>query len=73
MEPVIHEPRLTSEKVQKIVRKVALTEQGTDFAFWQTQPYHARLATLEQIRQEYHRWRYGTEPRFQRVCRIIKQ
>lgn len=64
---------IESGKIQKVMRKVPLTEQGTDFAYWQTQPYHVRLATLEQIRQEYHRWRYGTEPRFQRVYRIIKR
>jgi len=45
---------IASGKVNKVVRRVALTEQGTDFAYWQTQPYHVRLATLEQIRQEYH-------------------
>jgi len=30
------------------------TEQKSDFAYWQTQPYQARLAALEQIRQKYH-------------------
>jgi hypothetical protein len=31
------------------------------------------LAALEQIRQEYHRWKYGVQPRFQRVYRIVKR
>ena len=52
---------------------MAIDDQSTDFAYWQTQSYQARLATLEQIRQEYHRWRYGVEPRFQRVYRIVKR
>ncbi len=59
--------------VQKIVRKTTLQEQGSDFQYWQTQPYAARLAALEQIRREYHQWKYDSEPRFQRVYTIVKQ
>ena len=50
-----------------------IREQKSDFAYWQTQSYQARLAALEQIRQEYHRWRYGAEPRLQRVYTIVKR
>lgn len=32
-----------------------------------------RLSTLESIRREYHAWRYGDEPRLQRVCRIVER
>ena len=60
-------------KVQKTVKKIRVNQQTSDFAFWQTQPYELRLATLEQIRQEYHRWKYGTEPRLQRVYSIVKR
>ena len=59
--------------IQKVFKKVKLDEQKSDFSYWQTQSYQARLATLEEIRQEYHRWKYDTEPRFQRVYRIVKQ
>ena len=59
--------------VQKTYTKVGLRQRKTDFAFWQTQSYEARLATLEQIRQEYHRWKYGIEPRLERVYRIVKR
>lgn len=55
------------------VRKGKLEEQGNDFEFWQTQPYEVRLATVEQIRQEYNTWKYGSEQGFQRVYRIIKR
>jgi len=58
--------------IEKIVTKVKLEDQPNDFEFWQSQPYHVRLATLEQIRREYHQWKYGTEPRFQIVCSIVK-
>lgn len=50
-----------SSAMVKTVRKVTLEEQGTDFAFWQRQPYEKRLATLEEIRSEYHAWKEGTE------------
>jgi hypothetical protein len=54
-------------------KKVRLHEQGTEFAFWQTQPYTVRLETLEQIRQQYIAWKYDTQPRFQRVLTITKR
>jgi hypothetical protein len=59
--------------ILKVITKVSLREAKSDFAFWQAQPYVARLAALEEIRQEYHRWKYGAEPRLQRVCTIVKR
>ena len=59
--------------MEKVVRKVTLQEQSSDFAYWQKQPYQRRLAALEQIRQEYHRWRYASEPRLQRLYQITKR
>jgi len=41
------------------VRKIDTEETESDFAFWQSRPYHERLSTLESIRREYHAWRYG--------------
>jgi hypothetical protein len=46
-------------------------EQKSDFAYWQTQSYQARLEALEQIRQEYHQWKDNrVESRLQRVYTI---
>jgi hypothetical protein len=59
--------------IAKIVTKTNIHQQTSDFAYWQTQSYQARLAALEEIRQEYHRWRYGAEPRLQRVYTIVKR
>lgn len=59
--------------IAKVVKKVKLHEQKSDFAYWQSQPPIARLEALEEIRQEYHRWRYGAEPGFQRVYTIVKR
>jgi len=55
------------------VVKTSLHEQASDFAYWQAQPYAVRLAMVEEIRREYHRWRYGAEPQLQRVYRVVKR
>jgi hypothetical protein len=62
-----------TRQIQAVVKIVALEDSTSDFAFWQTQSYTARLAALEEIRQEYHRWRGDAQPGFQRVYRIIKR
>lgn len=61
---------MTTRRIAAVVRKV-VRNQGSDFAFWQSQSMSARLAALEEIRREYHRWKYGAEPRLQRVCSIV--
>ena len=51
----------TASGMEKSYAKVNVHNQTSGFAYWQAQPYQVRLATLGQIRQEYHRWRYGAE------------
>jgi hypothetical protein len=55
------------------VKKVPFHEQETDFAFWQTQSFSARLEALEEIRQQYIAWKHDSQPRFQRVLTITKR
>jgi hypothetical protein len=60
-------------KIAKVVTRVKMGEQEeNDFAYWPTQPPAARLAALEEIRREYHLWRYGGEPPFRKVVTIIR-
>ena len=59
--------------IKKVVRKAKLTDRKSDTAYWREQSYSVRLAALEEIRQEYHRWRYGAEPGFQRVYTVTKR
>jgi hypothetical protein len=59
--------------IKKVVTKTAMREQKSDAEYWRAQPPAARLAALEEIRREYHRWRYGAEPRLQRVYTIVKR
>lgn len=59
--------------IEKVVNKKPLKARNHDAAYWRAQPPAARIAALEEIRQEYHRWRYGAEPRLQRVCSVAKR
>ena len=59
--------------VEKHVARVSLKAKSSDFSFWQKQPYQARLAALEEIREEYIRWKYDAKPGIQRVYRIVKR
>ena len=60
-------------RIAKVVRKVKIGEQESDLAYWRRQSYRARINALEEIRREYHLWKYGGEPKFVRVVRIVKQ
>jgi hypothetical protein len=59
-------------RLQRHVAKMAIQDQPSDFLYWQNHPPQIRLAALEHIRREYHQWRYGAEPRLQRVYQILK-
>ncbi len=54
-------------------QKVSLKSKKKDALYWRSQSYQIRLSALEQIRQEYHQYKYNAEPRFQRVYTIVKQ
>lgn len=60
-------------QIALVYRKMRIDEQGSDFAYWQSRPPIERLEALEQIREEYHLWKYGQEPRLQRVYTIVKR
>ncbi len=57
--------------IARVVTRVKLGKRQSDAAYWRAQPPLARLAALEEIRREYHCWKYGAEPRLQRVYTII--
>jgi hypothetical protein len=66
--------------IAPVVHKRKLNERESDFAYWQQQPYEARIKALEEIRAEYHAWLASqqkdgnnVQPGFQRVYRIIKR
>jgi hypothetical protein len=55
------------------VGRFRLGQEPSDFAYWQTRPVEERLAVLEAIRADYIAWKYGAQPRLQRVYRVVKQ
>ena len=59
--------------IAKVVKIVKLGEQKPDSVYWRTRPPEERLTALEEIRREYHLWKYGFEPRLERVVHIIKR
>ncbi|MGK7943011.1 MAG: hypothetical protein AB4058_00900 [Microcystaceae cyanobacterium] len=59
--------------MKKHYQKVSLKAPKTDLAYWRSQTFQARLSALEEIRQEYHQYKYNAEPRLQRVYTIVKQ
>jgi hypothetical protein len=52
-----------------IVRK----GKESDLKYWLSKSPQERLEALEQIRSEYIKWKYGDDPGFQRVYRIVKR
>jgi hypothetical protein len=59
--------------MDKVIKKINIKEQKSDFNYWQQQPYQKRLEALEEIRQQYHQYKYNNaQPRLQRVYTIIK-
>jgi len=65
---------MKSDRLDKTAVQIFKTDEApTDFAYWQTQSFEARLAALESIRNDYIKWAYDIQPGFQRVYRIVKQ
>jgi hypothetical protein len=61
------------KRIAMVCQKVLLRERRSDFAYWQQQPFQARISALEEIRREYHGWRFGAEPRLQRVLAVTNR
>ncbi len=61
-----------SGRIARVVTRRRLKDPKNDAAFWRSLPPEERIAALEQIRSEYHRWKFHAEPGFQRVFRIVK-
>ncbi|GAB4502646.1 MAG: hypothetical protein Fur0035_22010 [Anaerolineales bacterium] len=63
----------TQRSIAPVVTKLAQAPKSSDFAYWQTCKPEERIAALEEIRREYHQWKYDAEPRLQRVYTIVKR
>jgi len=58
--------------MEKVIKKINKKQQKSDFNYWQQQPFEKRLEALEEIRQQYHQYKYNAQPRLQRIYTIIK-
>ncbi len=56
--------------IVKVVKIMKMSEQTSDFEYWQTKTVAERLAALEEIRAEYHGKDYESEQGLQRVFTI---
>lgn len=59
--------------MKRVIVKTSLHEKKKDRQFWLTKSYSERLTALEELRREYHQWKYNAEPRLQRVYSILKR
>ena len=70
-------PKKISHKEQRLDRtKIARYKKGeepNDVLYWLSRPAIERILTLERIRMEFNQWKYGAQPGFQRVYRIVKR
>ena len=58
---------------RSVIKKIKLSEEKSDYAYWLEQSVETRLNALESIRDEYNNWKYHDQQRFQRIYRVIKQ
>ena len=59
--------------IEKVARIVKLSDESSDYEYWRSRSPLERLKALEEIREEYNRWKYtDAEQRFQRVYTIAK-
>ena len=56
-----------------VVHKYQSGKQPKEADVWRTYSYQERLAALEELRREFHLWKFNAEPRLQRVYRIVKR
>lgn len=60
--------------MEKVVQVKSLKDKSNDFFFWKSRPDIEKLAAIELLRQQYIKYKHpNAQPRFQRVCRVIKQ
>jgi hypothetical protein len=59
--------------IAPVVKKLCFSDANTDAEYWRTLSHQERIEALEQIREEYHRWKADAKRGFQRVYSIIKR
>ena len=63
----------TTIESRPAVRIYKKGEEPDDVAYWLSRPAIERIRVLEEIREQYNNWKYGSGREFQRVYKIIKR
>jgi hypothetical protein len=66
------ERRKEKMAIAKVVKKFQIEAQPKESEEWQRRSYQERLSALEEIRQEYHRWKLNAQSGLQRVYSVVK-
>ena len=66
-------PVISEIKTPPPIRIFKKGEEPEDIFYWLSRPPFERIRALEEIRQQYNNWKYGTGLQFQRVYTIIKR
>jgi hypothetical protein len=61
---------LGNGRIEPVIEKYRIGEEPSEIESWQNLNGDERLAALIEMRSRYFRWRYGTEPRFERLLTI---
>lgn len=70
--PAVQAPN-PERSITRVVRKRRLDDPDDDVEYWRSRPPEERIAALEEIRSQYHRWIGLTENRIERVFTVVKQ
>lgn len=62
-----------SSQISRVLSRTTIGAPKLDSLYWRSRPFGERLEALEEIRQEFHRWKFGAEPRLQRVLSISRR
>lgn len=66
-------PTPSTRMIAPVVRILRFTDAMNDADYWRALSYQERIEALEEIREEYQRWKADVQPGFQRVYSIIKR
>jgi hypothetical protein len=65
--------KINETNPQPQVRIFKKGAEPDDIFYWLSRPPIERIRALEEIRQQYNNWKYGTGLEFQRVYTIVKR
>ncbi len=66
-------PPIANRSIACVVRIRHLDDPDDDVEYWRSRPPEERIAALEEIRSQYHRWMGNADQRLQRVFSIVKR